>query len=74
MRQFIAILLSVVAGTASAQPLASRLLDADDITSVKTVADPQFSPDGNWVAYTVRTSDYAKDQRIVHVWMASWGG
>jgi dipeptidyl aminopeptidase/acylaminoacyl peptidase len=74
MRQFIAILLSVVAGTASAQPGASRLFDADDITSVKTVADPQFSPDGNWVAYTVRTSDYAKDKRIVHVWMASWDG
>jgi len=65
MRQFIAVLLSFLAGTASAQP-ASRLLAADDITSVKTVTDPQFSPDGDWVAYTVRTGDYAKDKRSVH--------
>jgi hypothetical protein len=31
-------------------PVASRLLDADHITSVKTVTDPQFSLDSDWQA------------------------
>ncbi|MET0499752.1 MAG: S9 family peptidase [Steroidobacteraceae bacterium] len=53
---------------------AARLLEADDITSVRGVADPQISPDGDWVAYTVTTSDYARDKKFAHLWMASWDG
>jgi dipeptidyl aminopeptidase/acylaminoacyl peptidase len=74
MRQFTAVLLSFVAVTLGCPLAKARPLNADDITSVKDVADPQVSPDGNWVAYTVRSSDHAKDKRIVHVWMASWDG
>ena len=36
--------------------------------------DPQVSPDGEWVAYTVRTADLVKDKRITHIWMSSWDG
>ena len=51
-----------------------RALTADDINALHEVDDPQVSPDGEWVAYTVRTADLVKDKRITHVWMASWDG
>ncbi len=39
-----------------------RLLTADDINAVHEVSDPQLSPDGQWVAYVVRTADPVKDK------------
>ncbi|HEY4588304.1 MAG TPA: S9 family peptidase, partial [Thermoanaerobaculia bacterium] len=39
----------------------SRPLKADDIFALKTVADPQISPDGAWVSYTVRWLDAKED-------------
>ena len=51
-----------------------RTLTADDINALHEVDDPQVSPDGDWVAYTVRTADAVKDKRITHIWMSSWDG
>ena len=51
-----------------------RALTSADMTVLREVADPQLSPDGEWVAYTVRTADDAKDRRVTQVWMASWDG
>jgi dipeptidyl aminopeptidase/acylaminoacyl peptidase len=41
---------------------------------VKDVTDPQISPDGAWVAYTVSTPDTVKDEDGTDIWMASWDG
>jgi len=46
----------------------------DDVLRVRDVRDPQLSPDGAWVAYTVSTPDTAEDQNKTAVWMASWDG
>ena len=54
--------LVLVAAHAAAQP-ARRPLILDDYARVVTPADPQRSPDGEWVAYTVTTIDAAKDRR-----------
>jgi dipeptidyl aminopeptidase/acylaminoacyl peptidase len=51
-----------------------RPLTVDDINAIREVGDPQVSPDGDWVAYTVRTADHVKDRRVTRVWMASWDG
>jgi dipeptidyl aminopeptidase/acylaminoacyl peptidase len=53
---------------------ASRLLSVDDIIAVREVSDPRLSPDGQWVAYVVRTADPVKDKHNSHVWMSSWDG
>src|SRR4029078_8523533 len=45
-----------------------------DMYRVKNVNDPQLSPDGKWVAYTVTTTDSAKDRSDTDVWMTSWDG
>ncbi len=51
-----------------------RRLTADDINAVRDVSDPQLSPDGQWVAYVVRTADPVKDEGDSHIWMSSWDG
>ena len=51
-----------------------RPLSLDDLAKVRSVNDPQLSPDGKWVAYTVGTVDAEKDKRNTDVWMTSWDG
>ncbi len=53
---------------------AKRLLNLDDLASLREVTDPQRSPDGQWVAYVVTSSDFAKDKKDADVWMVSWDG
>jgi dipeptidyl aminopeptidase/acylaminoacyl peptidase len=48
----------------------ARLLRPDDIFALKTVSDPQISPEGTWVAYTIRTLDAKEDRRDTDVWMS----
>ncbi len=52
----------------------ARPLAADDLYRLQEVADPQFSPDGQWIAYTVTTPDRAADGDQSDVWLASWNG
>ena len=58
----------------SAAAAASRLLTVEDIIAVREVSDPRLSPDGQWVAYVVRTADPVKDKHNSHLWMSSWDG
>ncbi len=51
-----------------------RRLDFGDLAVLRDVSDPQLSPDGDWIAYVVRTSNLEKDRRYGDVWMASWDG
>ena len=57
---------------ASAQT--KRAITLDDHTRLVSVGDPQRSPDGVWVAYTVTTIDADKDKRNTDVWMIKWDG
>jgi len=56
-----------------AQP-APRPLQLSDLSRLRDVADPQLSPDGAWVAYTVTRADSAADKRDADVWMARTDG
>jgi len=53
---------------------AQRPVNSDDLARVRQVSDPQLSPDGGWVAYTVTVSDTAKDRDDTDLWLASWDG
>jgi dipeptidyl aminopeptidase/acylaminoacyl peptidase len=57
----------------SAQP-ARRALTLDDHSRIVGVNDPQRSPEGTWVAYTVTTTDAEADKRNTDVWMVKWDG
>jgi len=73
MRIVLATLL-LAAAPLHAQDTARRPLRSDDFARIRSVGDPQISPDGEWVAYTVTTINLAKDNRDTDVWMASWDG
>ncbi len=69
----IAVFMSV--GSASfGQKAEKHLFSLDDFAALREVADPQLSPDGEWVAYTVRASDLAQDKLISHIWVTNWEG
>jgi dipeptidyl aminopeptidase/acylaminoacyl peptidase len=53
---------------------AKRPISIDDLFKIKSVGDPQRSPDGAWVAYTVGTTDVEKDRRDTDLWMVAFGG
>lgn len=51
-----------------------RPLKVDDIFALKSVGDPQISPDGNWVAYTVRWLDAKEDSSDTDIYMVPFAG
>lgn len=57
-----------------AQASARRLLTLDDLYRMRDVGDPQLSPDGAWIAYTVTTTDTTADRTDSDIWMVSWDG
>jgi dipeptidyl aminopeptidase/acylaminoacyl peptidase len=84
MRNALLISLAISAAAATsihgqtAKPLDSaqgkRALTLDDHSKIVAVGDPQRSPDGAWVAYTVTTIDAEKDRRNTDIWMVKWDG
>ena len=67
-------LVPALGAQAPAPPASLRPFSLDDLSRVRDVREPQISPDGAWVAYTVSTSDTAEDRSTSAVWMASWDG
>jgi dipeptidyl aminopeptidase/acylaminoacyl peptidase len=57
-----------------AQAPAKRPIAIDDIYRMQEVGNPQCSPDGKWIAYTVTTFDRAADKRHTAIWMVNWDG
>ena len=49
-----------------------RPLAVDNLYDVRDVRDPQPSPDGKWVAYTVTRAIRETDKNDADVWMVSW--
>src|SRR5687768_11518065 len=71
------LLLVTTVALAGSLPIAAqtkRALTLDDHSKIVSVGDPQRSPDGQWVAYTVSTIDAEKDRRNTDVWMVKWDG
>src|SRR4051812_17038927 len=68
------LLASAVAAQAPTTPAARRPIRTTDLYRLKNVNDPQLSPDGAWVAYTVSSIDSSADKTDTDVWMVSWDG
>ena len=67
-------LAGVLAAPAVAQQPPKRPVEVGDLFHLRTVRDPQVSPDGQWVAYVVSTLDSAKDRGNSDLYMVSWDG
>jgi dipeptidyl aminopeptidase/acylaminoacyl peptidase len=53
---------------------APRNLEVADFFRILGVDDPQISPDGRWVAYTVTAADLEEDETRGRIWMAPAAG
>src|SRR3954468_20937967 len=47
-----------------------RAITFEDYVALKSVSDPQLSPDGKWVAYTVSTPSLQDNRNVSRVWVA----
>src|SRR2546425_11979365 len=70
----VGMLVPVVAAAQGGQGGAPRLLTVDDLFALKEVGEPQISPDGRWVAYTVTTTDLKAEKSESRLWMAPLAG
>ena len=55
----------------AAQP---RNLKPEDFAALRDVDEPNISPDGNFIAYVVKTADMEKDKLPGNLWLAKWDG
>jgi len=55
-------------------PVPPRAISIDDYFQIRDVAQPELSPDGQWVAYTVRTKMLKEDKNEQRLWMVSTHG
>jgi dipeptidyl aminopeptidase/acylaminoacyl peptidase len=49
-----------------------RHLGPDDYYRMREVGDPQISPDGKWIAYTVTTMNSELDRLETQIWTVDW--
>src|SRR2546430_17139797 len=47
-----------------------RAITIDDYLVLKSVGNPQLSPDGKWVAYTVTEQSLKDNRGITRIWLA----
>jgi dipeptidyl aminopeptidase/acylaminoacyl peptidase len=60
----------LLAADLSAQGRVQRPMTFDDFAAVRNVGDPQVSPDGRWVLYSVRTTDVGANKRTTVTMLA----
>src|SRR6185503_14676649 len=53
---------------------APKGLTADDMLAMQRISDPQVSPDGKWVAFSVRDTDFDANRGRYDVWLAAIDG
>lgn len=66
-------LLSLFSSVAT-QAAEKRVLTTGDFHRFQSVSNPQCSPDGQWIAYAVSSTDLKADERRSAIWMVSLDG
>ena len=62
------------ATAALAQQTAKHSITFDDLIQMHRISDPQVSPDGKWVVYTVTTPDMDANRNASNIWMVPAAG
>src|SRR5271166_3986869 len=73
MRRLLLALL-VLAFTLPALAQAKHPFTFDDMMKLKRVGDPQVSPDGKWVIFSVVDVDLAANSKTPHIWIVPTAG
>ena len=72
LRTTLIMVLLAFAGSATAQD--PRHITTEDLLALKSVSEPDISPDGEWVAYTVESIDIEADESSTQIYMVSRDG
>ncbi len=51
-----------------------RPITPEDLYKIKRISDPQFSPDGKWIAYTVSVPDLDENDFNSDIWLIPFAG
>jgi hypothetical protein len=62
------------APSADAQAADKRAITFRDLIAMHRLSDPQISPDGQWVAYSVATPDYEANHLVKNIWIVAASG
>lgn len=68
------ICLSVALAASAKEAQPARPFTIDDMLKIRRVSDPQLSPDGRWIAYTVADTDKAANKRTTQIFVISIEG
>ena len=55
-------------------PAAAKGLTIEDMLAMRRISDPQVSPDGKQVAFTVRDTDYDANRGRTDIWLVGSDG
>src|SRR5436305_9383462 len=66
----LAVTACVLSGIAAAQ---KRPMTFADLMAMKRVSDPQISPSGKWVLFSVTDVELAKNTKTNHLWVVAIG-
>ena len=64
----------MLGATLGAQAPARRGMTFEDVLMLRTVSDPQPSPDGAWIAYVVGGADTVANESTSAIWLARADG
>jgi len=73
MRRLLPLCFAFLAFVISAAAQAKHPFTFEDMMKLKRVGDPQISPDGKWVIFSVVDVDLAANTKTPHIWIASVG-
>jgi len=68
------LLTTSVAVNVLAKDVDNRLFQPGDVHRIKNVGDISISPDGEWIAYGVETTNVDKDESASDLFMVDWDG
>jgi Tol biopolymer transport system component len=68
------LIIIIIIGVVMGNAVEKRALTFDDLVSCKRLSDPQFSPDGNWIAFAVKTMNEAKNNSHTDIYIVSPDG
>ncbi|MFZ0300751.1 MAG: S9 family peptidase [Candidatus Sulfotelmatobacter sp.] len=74
MRRFFPALLAIVAFTFPAVAQAKHPFTFEDMMKLKRVGEPEVSPDGKWVIFSVVDVDLQANTKTPHIWIVPTAG
>ena len=74
MRRLLLLFLAFIALTLPAIAQAKHPFTFEDMMNLKRVGDPQVSPDGKWVLFSVVDVSLEANTKIPHIWIVPTAG